>query len=1006
MKKFITLLIILSSFLFNLYSQDMSNQNIEKILDKTGLIKPKTVGSFNTKGYKMTYGKNKEPVFSKINSPQESGSYEWGSLGSGHNGTNGFIVSMAVDGNGNIYVGGNFTLVSDVYANNIAKWNGTSWSALSSGSSNGVNSFVTAIAVSGTDVYVGGFFTLLGDGTTSANYIAKWSTSTNTWSTLTSGESNGVNSYVWTIAVSGSNVYVGGYFNQLGDGSTSANYIAKWNGTEWSTLPGGESNGVGDVVQAIAVNGSDVYVGGAFTLLGDGTTSANYIAKWNGTEWSTLPGGESNGVSDAVYAIAVSGSDVYVGGTFTMLGDGTTPANYIARWNGTAWSALTGGESNGVYNPVQTIAVNGTDVYVGGAFTMLGDGTTSANHIAKWNGNTWSALTGGGSDGVGDDVYAIAVSGSDVYVGGFFSYLSDNSTQANYITKWNGTSWSTVMGNGNNGVAGSVYAIAVSGSDVYVGGYFTQLGDNTTSANYIAKWNGTAWSTLTSGASNGVNNSVYAIAVSGSDVYVGGGFTYLGDGTTSANSIAKWNTASNTWSTLTSGSSNGVNEGVFAITVSGNDVYVGGNFTQLGDGTTSANYIARWNTVAGTWSALTSGTFNGVNAYIRAIAISGSDVYVGGVFNRFGDNLTSANSIAKWNGTTWSTLPSGSSDGLFWGVNAIAISGSDVYVGGLFNSLGDHSTSAKCIAKWNTTTSTWSTLTSGESNGVNDEVKTIAISGSDVYVGGNFDRLGDNTTLALRLAKWNGTTWSAVDNGANELVYAMQFNPANNKVYVGGDFNTLNNTGAFSVGFFTDAGAPLPVELSSFTSNASGRDINLFWATKSEKNSNNFDIERSVLNDNAVPSWTSVGSVKASVLSNSTKHYSFTDKNLQSGKYQYRLKMIDNDGSYKYSEVIQSGIGQPASFALTQNYPNPFNPATRIDYQVPVDSRIILEVFSITGQKVAELVNRDQQAGYYSISFGSYSSKLASGVYIYKIAATEKVSGINFSAIKKMILLK
>jgi hypothetical protein len=136
----------------------------------------------------------------------------------------------------------------------------------------------------------------------------------------------------------------------------------------------------------------------------------------------------------------------------------------------------------------------------------------------------------------------------------------------------------------------------------------------------------------------------------------------------------------------------------------------------------------------------------------------------------------------------------------------------------------------------------------------------------------------------------------------------------------------------------------------------------------------------------------------------SSKKYSYTDKNLQAGKYQYRLKMIDNDGSYKLSDVVETAIAVPKNFELSQNYPNPFNPSTKIDYQVPVDAKVILEVYNITGQKVVELVNQEQSAGYYSVNFGS--SKLSSGVYIYRIVASDKATGNNFSSIKKMMLLK
>jgi hypothetical protein len=193
----------------------------------------------------------------------------------------------------------------------------------------------------------------------------------------------------------------------------------------------------------------------------------------------------------------------------------------------------------------------------------------------------------------------------------------------------------------------------------------------------------------------------------------------------------------------------------------------------------------------------------------------------------------------------------------------------------------------------------------------------------------------------------------------------------------------------------------LPVELSSFASAAQGRTVVLNWSTKTEKNSDRFEVERSLV---STTTWSTVGTVKASVLSNSVKNYSYTDTKLQSGKYQYRLKMVDNNGSFAYSSVEAAEVAVPKDFAVSQNYPNPFNPSTKIDYQVPVDAKVILEVYNIAGQKVIELVNQEQSAGYYTVDFGA--SKLSSGVYIYRLAASDKATGNNFSSIKKMMLLK
>jgi hypothetical protein len=197
----------------------------------------------------------------------------------------------------------------------------------------------------------------------------------------------------------------------------------------------------------------------------------------------------------------------------------------------------------------------------------------------------------------------------------------------------------------------------------------------------------------------------------------------------------------------------------------------------------------------------------------------------------------------------------------------------------------------------------------------------------------------------------------------------------------------------------------LPVELIAFYGEQSSTNISLHWNTATEINSNSFEIEKKVLSDN---NWLKIGSVHANFLSNSPKSYSFLDRNIVPGTYQYRLKMIDNDGSFKYSKVIDLKAKLIFGLELLQNYPNPFNPSTRINYKVPYDANVLIEVFNVLGMKVAELVNEFKSVGYYDVEFvpaRDYKS-FASGVYYYKITATDIKTGNNYSLIKKMIMLK
>jgi len=236
-----------------------------------------------------------------------------------------------------------------------------------------------------------------------------------------------------------------------------------------------------------------------------------------------------------------------------------------------------------------------------------------------------------------------------------------------------------------------------------------------------------------------------------------------------------------------------------------------------------------------------------------------------------------------------------------------------------------------------------------------------------------------------------GTNLSFTDSGLNTLTTYYY------KVYT---YDKAYNYSAES----QNSGATLPVELSNFTNVLHGKDVYLIWNTVTEKNSDKFEI----LRKSSLSDWQAIGSVMAANLSNSPKEYSFIDKNVKPGKYQYRLKMIDNDGTFEYSKVVEAELAAPKDFAIAQNYPNPFNPATTIEYQLPMDASVTLSVYNITGEKITDLVSEEQSAGYYSVNFSSAASgrNIASGVYFYRINAVNKATGNNFSSIKKMIMLK
>lgn len=193
---------------------------------------------------------------------------------------------------------------------------------------------------------------------------------------------------------------------------------------------------------------------------------------------------------------------------------------------------------------------------------------------------------------------------------------------------------------------------------------------------------------------------------------------------------------------------------------------------------------------------------------------------------------------------------------------------------------------------------------------------------------------------------------------------------------------------------------PLPVELASFTANVNKKDVELNWTTVTEINNSGFDIERKENTE-----WKKVSFVQGSGTSNNQKEYSYFDRNLQSGKYKYRLKQIDYNGEYEYHEMnTEIIVGIPQKYFLSQNYPNPFNPSTKIDFELPFDSQVKIKIYDMTGREVSTLVNNLVNAGYHTTQFTGVN--LASGIYFCVIEAVDKNSANKFSKVIKMSLIK
>ena len=312
-----------------------------------------------------------------------------------------------------------------------------------------------------------------------------------TWSHLGERALRALNGTVYAVVISGTEVLVGGDFTNAG-GVAGANKVARWDGSQWRTLgaPFSFSPFPFSDVYTLALSGTEVLAGGSFTNAG-GVSGANYVAKLSGNTWGAL--GPTNSINGTVRTLVVTGTttkEVLAGGFFTDAG-GNPNADYLARLSGGSWGALGTTPLNGA---VYALAVGSAGVFAGGAFVDAG-GVTEADYVARWDGSQWRAL--GGSGGVGafapvggsfPVVSSLAVSGNNLYVGGFFQDVAGVAA-ADYLARWDGSTWSDVGGSGSlSALNSTVEAIAVgANNDLSIGGWFTNAAGNNL-ADYIVRY--------------------------------------------------------------------------------------------------------------------------------------------------------------------------------------------------------------------------------------------------------------------------------------------------------------------------------------------------------------------------------------------------------------------------------------------------------------------------------------------------------------------------------------
>lgn len=674
--------------------------------------------------------------------------------------------------NGDIVVGGSLGIAGDVAVGAVARWSRSTqtWSPLGSGVSGNGGGVVALALLPDGDIIVGGNFTTAGG--QPASNIARWSPATQTWSALGSGVNNIVRSL--TVLPSG-DVIAGGQFFMAG--GIQANKIARWNvGTQtWSALGSGiaETPGGTSVRSLLALPNGDVIAGGVMGTAG-GVPVIN-VARWNGSAWSAMGTGLSGGnFGGAVTGLAtLSNGDIVASGDFTMAG--ATQVGYIARWDSATgeWMPMDGGLNNRAYGVARLAS---GDVIAGGSFTSAGG--VAVNRIARWdttNGG-WSPV----GTGMPSRVFAVAV-GADgtVFAGGEF--VTAGGAPAAGIAQWTDADGWAALNSGTSAAITSLLALP-GGDAVAAGGFLSIAG---VPAGYIARRDGITggWTALGSGMNHFVNS--LALHPDG-DIVAGGTFSEAGG--MPAGGIARWDGTS--WTGVTGGPPN---VRAIAVTPSGDVIAAGGSTLE---GSTWRTRIERWD--GSEWSEMgggVSGT-NFVAVYALAVLPNG-EIIAGGEFQYAGG--VPANSIARWTGTSWAPMGVGS----IGAVHAIAVRpDGTVIAGGYFNTGTEH----HWIAQWNG--SAWSRI--GNNSGLNGAVREIMIrDDGDLIVGGEFTFAGSITVS--RIVRWNSAAgaWAAVGSGMNGNVVALA-DLATGELAAGGYFTTAGGVPSayFSTYRSVEAGAP------------------------------------------------------------------------------------------------------------------------------------------------------------------------------------------------------
>lgn len=843
--------------------------------------------------------------------------------------------------------------------------NGTSWNEVNNGLTE-INITVTALGADGSNIYAGTW----GNGVfLSTNFGDSWveinnssTATTNVHAFVKSGTSLFMGSQGGGVHRTTDN---GASWEQVNNGLLSLDvrdlaaldtviFAATWgpnkvfksinNGVNWTQCNTAIIPTLDD--PCIAVSGNNVFLGD----YGHGV----FLSTDNGDNWIEV----NNGIpaNATIREIAVKDSNVFA----ATRGGGV----FLTTNNGTSWNTVNIGLTT---NLIESIIINtNQDIYAGtskqGVFRSTDNGANWFESNTNLNANTIAAYTTITNGAGGHNLLAGTSNGV---------YMSTN----------DGIEWN-FLGLDDKWVTG----IAVLNSDIFVSTMGTGIFRSTDQ--------GTTW--LPSGLTNAMLHTLYT---DGTDLFAG--FAFFGGAQRSTDRGITWapipGLAYKWVMSFTENEDYMFAGAVFGGAFRSSD---GGNsFTPINNGL-SNNNISTLAVMDSSTIFAGTGDPNGISA--------------AGVF-RSDDN-----------GDNWIQINNGLPSNLI--VWSLAVTGNNIFASS--SSSGQNSVASVYLST--NRGDEWSAVSPGL---ISNYIQELFIDDTNIFAG----TLGSSTwwsplsemipellpsvpTNLIAIADTFFVELSWNDNSDNELGFKIE--RKDDLLHIAAPWVLVDSVGA-NVTAFTDSGlipfttysyriyafnefgnSPysdsvqsttiIPVELTSFAASIVGYSVSLNWSTATELNNSGFEIQKSIDKSN----WNAVAFVSGNGTTTEVQNYSYTD-NLTSVTNQtlyYRLKQIDFDGTFTFSNEVEVDLSLPQTFSMEQNFPNPFNPSTTIKYSIPSSEFVSIKIYDVIGNEIAKLVDIKQDAGKYEVSFNALS--LSSGVYLYKIQAG------TFVQTKKMILMK